>query len=48
MATIRAEVVQKLRIETGIGMMDCKKALVDAGGDFARAKQILREKAIAK
>jgi elongation factor Ts len=43
MATIRAEDVQKLRAETGIGMMDCKKALTEAGGDFARARQILRE-----
>jgi elongation factor Ts len=43
MATIRAQDVQKLRAETGIGMMDCKKALTEAGGDFARAKQILRE-----
>ena len=43
MATIRAQDVQKLRAETGIGMMDCKKALTEAGGDFVRAKQILRE-----
>lgn len=43
MATIQAQDVQKLRAETGIGMMDCKKALTEAGGDFARAKQILRE-----
>ncbi|MEW5825211.1 MAG: translation elongation factor Ts [Candidatus Bipolaricaulota bacterium] len=46
MATIRAEDVQKLRAETGVGMMDCKKALLDAGGDFARAKQILREQGL--
>jgi elongation factor Ts len=43
MATIQAQDVQKLRAETGIGMMDCKKALTEAGGDFVRAKQILRE-----
>jgi elongation factor Ts len=43
MTSIRAQDVQKLRAETGIGMMDCKKALTEAGGDFARAKQILRE-----
>ncbi len=43
MATIQAQDVQKLRAETGIGMMDCKKALTEAAGDFARAKQILRE-----
>jgi elongation factor Ts len=46
MATIRAEDVQKLRVETGIGMMDCKKALTEACGDFARAKQILREQGL--
>lgn len=43
MATIQAQDVQKLRAETGIGMMDCKKALTEAGGDFARARQVLRE-----
>ncbi|MCX6091255.1 MAG: elongation factor Ts [Candidatus Bipolaricaulota bacterium] len=46
MATIRAQDVQKLRAETGIGMMDCKKALTEAGGDCARAKQILREQGL--
>jgi elongation factor Ts len=46
MATIRAQDVQKLRTETGIGMMDCKKALTEAGGDCARAKQILREQGL--
>lgn len=46
MSSIRAEDVQKLRVETGIGMMDCKKALIEAGGDFARAKQILREQGL--
>ena len=46
MATIRSEDVQKLRLETGIGMMDCKKALVESDGDFARAKQLLREQGL--
>ncbi len=46
MATIRSEDVQKLRAETGVGMMDCKKALIGAGGDFTRAKQILREQGL--
>jgi elongation factor Ts len=46
MAEIRAADVQKLRLETGIGMMECKKALIEAGCDFARAKQILREKGL--
>jgi elongation factor Ts len=46
MTTIRSEDVKKLRAETGVGMMDCKKALVASGGDFARAKQILREQGL--
>jgi elongation factor Ts len=46
MTTIRAADVQKLRAETGIGMMDCKKALTEAGGDLARAKQVLREQGL--
>lgn len=40
--------VQKLREETGAGVMDCKKALVEAGGDFEKAKKIIAEKGIAK
>lgn len=44
MATITAADVNKLRQSTGAGMMDCKKALVEAEGDFDRAIQILREK----
>jgi elongation factor Ts len=35
--------VKALRDATGAGMMDCKQALQDAGGDFERAKQVLRE-----
>ncbi len=46
MAEIRSAEVQKLRMETGIGMMDCKKALIEAEGDFARAKQLLREQGL--
>jgi len=46
MTTIRSEDVRKLRAETGIGVMDCKNALAKAGGDFARAKQILREEGL--
>ena len=46
MTTISSEDVKKLRAETGVGMMDCKKALQDAGGDFARARQILREQGL--
>lgn len=40
---IKAADVAKLRAMTGAGMMDCKKALVEAEGDFERAKDIIRE-----
>ena len=41
---IKAADVAKLRQMTGAGMMDCKKALVEAEGDFTRAQAIIREK----
>lgn len=41
---IKAADVAKLRQMTGAGMMDCKKALVAAEGDFTRAQEIIREK----
>lgn len=41
---IKAADVAKLRKMTGAGMMDCKKALVEADGDFNRATDIIREK----
>ena len=41
---IKAADVMKLRKMTGAGMMDCKKALVEAEGDFDRAKEIIKEK----
>jgi elongation factor Ts len=44
MAQITASDVNKLRKSTGAGMMDCKKALVEADGDFDKATQIIREK----
>ncbi|PKP26979.1 MAG: elongation factor Ts [Bacteroidetes bacterium HGW-Bacteroidetes-2] len=44
MANITAAEVNKLRQTTGSGMMDCKKALVEAGGDFENAIEILRKK----
>lgn len=40
---ITAQDVNKLRQETGAGMMDCKKALTEANGDFETAKDILRK-----
>ena len=36
--------IKKLRDHTGAGMMDCKKALVEAGGDFDKAIDLLRKK----
>jgi elongation factor Ts len=39
--------VKKLREKTNAGMMDCKRALTEAGGDFAKAETILRTKGIA-
>lgn len=44
MANITAAEVSKLRQATGAGMMDCKKALVEAEGDFDKAIKVLREK----
>ncbi len=40
--------VKKLREMTNVGMMDCKKALTEADGDFDKAIEILREKGLAK
>lgn len=48
MAKISAAQVKELREKTGVGMMDAKKALVAAHGDFAKATDILREKGAAK
>ena len=42
---IKAADVMKLRKMTGAGMMDCKNALIEAEGDFARAQDIIRGKA---
>ena len=47
MANITAADVSKLRQITGAGMMDCKKALVEADGDFERAKDLIRERGLA-
>lgn len=44
MANITAAEVNKLRKQTGAGMMDCKKALQEAEGDFEKAIEILRKK----
>ena len=42
-----AKDVQKLREQTGAGMMDCKKALTSSDGDFEKAVEFLREKGLA-
>lgn len=47
MANITAKDVASLRERTGVGMMDCKKALVEADGDVEKAIVILREKGLA-
>ena len=46
-ARISATEVKRLRDLTGAGMMDCKKALMESGGDFDRAVEILRTKGLA-
>ncbi|MDR2177930.1 MAG: translation elongation factor Ts [Treponema sp.] len=44
---VTAEEVKRLREKTGAGMMECKKALVDSGGDFEQAEKLLKEKGLA-
>jgi elongation factor Ts len=46
--TISPKDVSELRARTGAGMMDCKRALEEAGGDMDKASEILRKKGIAK
>jgi len=40
--------VYRLREETGAGMMDCKRALEEAGGDFSKAREIIKKKGLEK
>jgi len=47
MATITADMVKKLRDQTGAGMMECKTALTEANGDFEEANTILRKRGLA-
>ena len=44
---ISSKMVADLRAETGVGMMECKKALVEARGDFEEARKVLRKKGLA-
>src|SRR5512139_3054615 len=48
MAEITAGLVKELRELTGLGMMECKKALAEAGGDLKKAEELLRIKSGAK
>jgi elongation factor Ts len=47
MSAITAEMVKQLRDKTGAGMMDCKAALGESGGDMEKAIEILRKKGLA-
>ena len=48
MAEVTAAMVKELREATGLGMMECKKALAEAGGDMAKAEDLLRVRSGAK
>jgi len=48
MSEISASLVKELRERTGLGMMECKKALAEAGGDIKKAEELLRIKSGAK
>jgi elongation factor Ts len=48
MAEISASMVMELRQRTGLGMMECKKALAETGGDLVKAEEVLRIKSGAK
>lgn len=48
MSDITAKDIQKLRNDAGVGMMDAKKALTDADGDFDKAFELLRERGQAQ
>ena len=45
---VSASMVKELRERTGAGMMDCKKALAEVGGDFTKAEEWLRKKGISR
>ena len=47
MAEISASMVKELREKSGAGMMDCKKALAESGGDFGKAEEYLRKKGLS-
>src|SRR5690606_2494082 len=47
MSEINPQLVKTLREKTNAGMMDCKRALTEAGGDLEKAEDLLRKKGIA-
>src|ERR1700746_1909674 len=47
MSDVNPALVKQLREKTSAGMMDCKRALVESGGDLTKAEDILRKKGIA-
>jgi len=47
MATISSDTVRELREKTGVGIMDCKRALADSGGDIEKAIDLLRQKGLS-
>jgi len=44
---LTTKIIQELREKTGVGMMDCKKALTEAGGDMEKAEELLRKQGLA-
>jgi len=46
--TISTEQIKALRAATGARILDCQKALIEAGGDLAKAKQIVEAKGLAR
>ena len=48
MANISLDLLKKLRAETSAGVSDCRQALEDAGGDYAKAKKLLTERGMEK
>ncbi|MBU6423654.1 MAG: translation elongation factor Ts [Chloroflexota bacterium] len=46
-ASVDAREVQRLRTETGAGVMDCKRALEEARGDYEKARDLLKQKGLA-
>ncbi len=48
MIEITAQLVKELRESTGVGMMDCKKALSETNGNFEEAKELLRKKGLSR